>query len=240
MKEKSTFIWQSFGLTHIGNVRQLNEDAFIAQDGQRMWAVADGMGGHRSGDMASKTIIHHLESYLETPFLGKNVSRAQERIYAANQTLLNNAQAIDDIIGSTIVVLLASQQYSAVIWAGDSRLYRYRQGQLKQITRDHSEAERLIDEGYPPEEIKGYEYSEAITRAVGADDDLELDVQVFEHQRKDRYLLCSDGLTKELSFADILNSFIKGSPKQAANKLLNNALSREGKDNTTIVVIDCI
>lgn len=240
MGELNPEAWNAFGLTHKGNIRDHNEDAFLSLTEQKLWAVADGMGGHSAGDVASSTIVECLSKYKHTPFLGKNIRQICNILTNANKRLLQKAHALNDVIGSTVVILIAHNRYSAVIWAGDSRLYRYRDAKLKQITRDHSESERLVDEGYPIEDINKYEYADAVTRAVGAEADLALETRIFENRENDRYLLCSDGLNKELSNSDIEQIILEGPPEVTVTKLLDTTLERGARDNTTLVVIETL
>ena len=230
---------RSEGVTNTGNIRSHNEDAFINLDQQQLWAVADGMGGHQSGEVASRMIVDALATYRATPLLGKNIRQITSLLQAVNQQLVELADNdADKIIGSTIAILLLHGRYCAALWAGDSRVYRYRKGLLKQITRDHSEAELLRDAGITPEEISNLPYAESITRAVGADTFLQLEAQIQEIQAGDIYLLCSDGLYKELDETDMAQIMSANDIKTSIQQLLATALKRQGRDNITIVVIE--
>jgi protein phosphatase len=231
-------VWVSSCVTHTGNIREQNEDAFLTLDTQQLWAVADGMGGHDDGNIASQSIVQYLMEYRATPLLGKNVRQVTQRLQSVNQLLCKKAAPVEDrIIGSTICVLLAHCRHCVFLWAGDSRIYRFRSGHLRQITRDHSEAGELMDSGATKEEVDRVPNSEAITRAVGANIHLNLELRMQNLEPGDLYLLCSDGLYKELSDSEIADTIATYSMGKCADKLLNVALRRRGRGNITIMFV---
>jgi len=238
MGELSKNGWTSTGVTHTGNVRERNEDAFLTCDNQSLWAVADGMGGHDAGDVASQMIAQHLKNYHATPLLGRNVRQVSQLLQSVNKLLIQKAASVkDSIIGSTVCVLLVHRQHCVFLWAGDSRIYRLRNGRFQQVTQDHSEAEELIEKGATIEEVSYLPNSEAITRAVGSDISLDLEIKMQAFERGDIYLLCSDGLYKELSEPEIADEVSAYSLSEGVNKLLDTALQRRGRDNITIVEV---
>jgi protein phosphatase len=238
MGELSKNGWTSTGVTHTGNVRERNEDAFLTCDNQSLWAVADGMGGHDAGDVASQMIVQHLKNYHATPLLGRNVRQVSQLLQSVNKLLIQKAASVkDSIIGSTVCVLLVHRQHCVFLWAGDSRIYRLRNGRFQQVTQDHSEAEELIEKGATIEEVSYLPNSEAITRAVGSDISLNLEIKMQAFERGDIYLLCSDGLYKELSEPEIADEVSAYSLSEGVNKLLDTALQRRGRDNITIVEV---
>lgn len=228
----------SFGITHTGNIRDCNEDAFLIADDKYLWAVADGMGGHEQGRVASQSIVEALATYRPLHLLGNSIRNMATLLQSVNTKLITRAnKKPDTIIGSTIALLLIKGLYCVSVWAGDSRIYRYRNGVLKQITRDHSEAEILLEAGVAPEEIAEIPYAEGITRAVGADDILQLETRILEIQTNDIFLLCSDGLYKELADTEIAQIIGKGGVEDAAQRLMATALKRQGRDNITIILV---
>lgn len=238
MDKLNTNLWVSYGVTHTGNMREKNEDALLTLDGQKIWAVADGMGGHEAGDIASQCVVKQLMKYRATPLLGKNVRQIAQRLQSANNSLFEKASPEEDrFTGSTICVLLAHYRHCVFMWAGDSRIYRFRNGHLRQLTWDHSVAAELIEGGANKEEVDRLPNSGAITRAVGADAHLDLELRMHNFEHGDIYLLCSDGLYKELSDSEIADTIAACSPEECANTLLNTALRRQGRDNITILVV---
>ena len=142
------------------------------------------------------------------------------------------------IIGSTVAALLVVDQYGVCLWAGDSRVYRCRDGQLEQLTRDHSQVEELVASGgLSREEAENHPHANVITRAVGAGEELFLDVDVQKLCHADRYLICSDGLYKEVSEAEIAEHMKYGDCVTICRTLVALALERGARDNVTVVAI---
>lgn len=232
-------IWNSYGVTVVGNKRKQNEDAMLNCPAQGVWVVADGMGGHQSGDLASRLVVDNLSSLELTDSLEQQIEAVCARLQKINEDLCRFAAGIQlgSIIGTTVVVLLAKAGECAAIWAGDSRLYQLRRGQFRQITRDHTLIDELMDSGLMTREIAEQQVgANVITRAVGGQQELALDVIHFQAEAGDRYLLCSDGLDKELSEAEIAALMANGNCQLVAETLINQALSRSGRDNITVVV----
>jgi len=233
--------WTSSAVTHVGLVRQINEDAFLERSDIGIWAVADGMGGHHAGDVASTSIVNALNDSQPTNRLSEYVNSIEDRLMEVNGYLRDMAAEHHDnrTIGSTIITLAALKDHCAIIWAGDSRAYRLRHGKLVQITRDHSQVEEMVERGLlQPEDADSHPASNVITRAVGASDVLYVDVDLQEIQRGDRYLLCSDGLYKHLGSKDILENLkIDDTLSHIAHNLVNLTLERGATDNVTVVVI---
>jgi protein phosphatase len=223
-----------------GRVREINEDACLDQPGPGRWAVADGMGGHAVGDLASRLVIDAL-SRLATPInLKALLADARTRLQAANRQLRDEAARRQvQRIGSTVVVLLACDRFCGYLWAGDSRIYLYRGGQLRQLTRDHSQVEQLKSLGIiTDEEARHHPAQHMITRAVGATETLELDDDAIEVADGDVFLLCSDGLSNELSDDEIVAVLTTAEPQNASEELVERALARGGRDNITAVVVE--
>ncbi len=228
----------SAALTHTGRVRNSNQDAFVERSDIRLWAVADGMGGHMQGDVASRMACEGLASLVPGATLDATVndiqrrlSQVNTRLYAASVRLRNPIQS-----GSTFVALVVRRTTCAVLWAGDSRAYRLRHRQLVQLTTDHTWAAQIAPQ-LPPEE-RSTEEDHSIMRAVGGEDTLLLDVRRDRVRLGDRYLLCSDGLTRELSDEQIAALLGHGDVTQSAQALLDATLAAGARDNVTVVVIE--
>ncbi len=233
------FSFRSLATTHAGSVRKLNEDAYLDRSDVGLWAVADGMGGHEAGDVASATIVDALAKVATfgSAFAFRRAVRTA--LLAVNGELCRKAaEEYKDTIGSTVVTLLAHGGHYACIWAGDSRAYLHRQGRLQRITRDHSLVQELIDAGaVDAGQAQGHRHANIVTRAVGASDRLELDGVYGLIQPGDRFLLCSDGLGV-LTDCEI-EARLGGAPlASAASTLLRLTLERGAPDNVTFVLVD--
>jgi protein phosphatase len=137
-----------------------------------------------------------------------------------------------------VAALVAFEGHGVYLWAGDSRVYRFRQGRLRRLTRDHSQVEELVEEGLlAPEEAESHPAANVITRAVGGEENLEVDAEIVELAPRDLFLLCSDGLYKELSEADIAGILARTPSPRAARQLVDTALERGARDNVTALVV---
>lgn len=231
------FKFLSVGRTHVGCVRSLNEDALLNRADIGLWAVADGMGGHEGGEVASAAVVEALSQV-------SNFATAYAFRDAASQALTEvNAQLIElaadhGTMGSTVVTLLAHEGHYACLWAGDSRAYLYRHGALKRLTRDHSLVQEMVDAGAISEErARGHPRSNVITRAIGAREKLELDGVFGAIQPGDRFLLCSDGLTGVVTERELADAMVRAPLEAAAERLLDLALARGAPDNVTLLLI---
>lgn len=233
--------WKSFGITDVGKVRKHNEDSMLERTEIGLWAVADGMGGHAKGDIASKMIVDALTKLHEGTKLCRYLDDIEDRMIDVNQKLIEqaNASAKKATIGSTVVIMLAYEKYCVYIWAGDSRLYRLRDGILRQITTDHSQVELYVEQGMiSREEALVHPHGNMITRAVGAAEQLFLDMDIQEMASNDRYLLCSDGLTKHIQDPEIQDLLREGNSEEVCKTLIDLTLSRGAGDNVTAIVVD--
>ena len=239
MSDITQLHWSSAAKTHVGMVRKLNEDACLELAGHGIWAVADGMGGHAAGDFASQSVVAALAAIPKSASLGALVGEAYQRLQAVNLKLADEAgKRREQVIGSTVAVLLAYGNHAVAVWAGDSRVYRYRQGELVQLTRDHSQAEELVAQGLiTREQAEQYPASNVITRAVGVADKLELDSDMFEVKEGDVFLLCSDGLYNEVHEHEIKEMLAVADCQYACDLLVDRALARGARDNVTAVVV---
>jgi protein phosphatase len=235
----SQFRWTSSARSDAGRVREINEDACLDQPGPGRWAVADGMGGHAVGDLASRLVIDSLSRLASPISLKALLADARTRLQAANRQLRDEAARRQvQRIGSTVVVLLACDRFCGYLWAGDSRIYLYRGGQLRQLTRDHSQVEQLKSLGViTDEEARHHPAQHMITRAVGATDVLDLDDDAIEVADGDIFLLCSDGLSNELSDDEMIAVLSSAERESVSEELVELALARGGRDNITAVVV---
>jgi protein phosphatase len=233
--------WASSAVSHVGNVRTVNEDALLDSPQRGLWAVADGMGGHEAGAFASSEIVRALRGVGPHRVPREFVDDVEDRLIRVNAELYARSQqdGACDVIGSTVAVLLALPGQCACLWAGDSRIYRFRDFTLEQITTDHSEVEALIADGLlDRNDAQQHADENVITRAVGGAAELMLESRLFTLHNKDRVLICSDGLYKEVTFSEIGELMAEGSVADVCVKLLDRVLSRRGADNVSIIAID--
>ena len=235
------FRWTSAAATDVGLVRERNEDACLDLPDRGIWAVADGMGGHAVGDFASRAIIEALSAMPLPANLDTALDDARAALLAVNQALIDEAARMKvRVIGSTVVTMLACARRCGCLWAGDSRLYLFRAGHLKQLTRDHSQVERLRARGLlTAEEARHHPAHNTITRAVGAATRLDLELLTLEIGDGDMFLLCSDGLSNEVEDAGIATVLAAsaGDCAYAASALVQLALANGGRDNVSVVVM---
>ncbi len=233
---------RSWALTDVGAVRKHNEDNMLARPDLGLWVVADGAGGHASGEVASGMIVEALSRLPAHLGAGELLSGIRVTVNQVHAMLREEAarRGGNVMIASTFVGLMIRDKHFACLWAGDSRAYLLRGGVLQQITRDHSLVQELVDAGtLRPEEAETHPHANVITRAVGADDDeLELDKVIGQIQPGDRFLLCSDGLSKTLSEQEIQG--LLGAPDGVppTELLIAAALAHRVNDNVTAVVVE--
>ena len=237
--DPGTIRWTSAAQSHHGLVREINEDSCLEEPERGLWAVADGMGGHALGEFASRLAIKSLSELPVPQTLEQYVDAAHEQLQSANRRLRAEAALRDVwIIGTTIATLLASGRQCACLWAGDSRIYRYRAGRLKQLTRDHSQLEATRRQRHSNvDDTLLRPAANVITRALGAADTLQLDRETVDVVDGDIFLLCSDGLSNEVSELAIAQALLPGNCRQASQALIDLALQRGGHDNITAVVV---
>jgi serine/threonine protein phosphatase Stp1 len=224
--------------THVGCRRKVNEDALLDRPDLGLWAVADGMGGHKSGDVASALVIEMLGARLLTGALPDRIDEVRARLLAANRRLIKMRTDKNATIGSTVVALLVAGSAFGCLWAGDSRAYRLRGAALAQLTRDHSLVQDLVDLGeVRPADARDHPNANVITRAVGASEALEIDLVAGEVRPGDVYLLASDGLTKVVEDAEIETRLREPEVNGIADGLLALCLDRGAPDNVALIVL---
>lgn len=232
------FTWSAAAISDVGKVRKLNEDSMLDRQADGLWVVADGMGGHSAGDLASQLIVNSLSKLESTTELHEFVERVEEAVLDVNERLFAVANAHNQTSGSTVVLLLVRGRHAVVMWAGDSRLYRWRGGKLAQMTTDHTQIELYIEKGLLTRaEAIGHPSGNMVTRAVGVTDNLLLEMDLFELDDGDRFLLCSDGLDKHVKDEEIERYLAGDDPATIARGLIDLTLSRGAVDNVTVCVV---
>jgi serine/threonine protein phosphatase PrpC len=235
----AAFTWRSASVTSQGNVRTHNEDAVLDLPAAGLWAVADGMGGHNAGDVASRMIVEALCGVTRRERPSELLDDVEDRLCAVNERLYRGSlSGGGGMCGSTVAVLLAFGGYCLSVWAGDSRIYRSRGSEFACITRDHSEVQAMLDEGVlDAAAAEKHNAQNVITRAIGGAQDLFLDLELRELRHKDRYLLCSDGLYKELADEQLAAHLAANDPEGACRALLKQALGGVCNDNVSVVTV---
>ena len=233
--------WRSFGLTDVGCVREVNEDSMLDASEKNFWAIADGMGGHQVGDVASKKVIDELTLIESQSQLSDYAEVVEDALLSANRQLLEYTEIMlggRQSLGTTAVCLFIKKHVGMCMWVGDSRLYRFRNNSLQQLTVDHSQVEEMLQMGLiTPQEAEVHPNKNVITRAVGAEYELVVDLNIFSVQVGDTFLLCSDGLynaVKEVEMKQILN--IRDADI-CAKKLMQSALDNKAHDNVSVIVV---
>jgi protein phosphatase len=234
-----TSVFETGGATHPGHVRPNNEDDFVMRPEIGLWAVADGMGGHAAGAFASRAVAKALSGLPPPADAAALMDACMEKLAEANDQIRVFArQNGEAIIGTTVAVLLAFERHFACVWCGDSRVYLIRRGALRQVSRDHTELQEYLDRGVlTPAEAMTWPHRNVLTRAIGAFETPETDVEEGELQSGDVFILCSDGLTTHVGDDEISKIACRRPAESACHELIDLALSRGGKDNVTVIVV---
>jgi len=233
---------RSWHATHNGTKRMHNEDTWVDRPDLGIWAVADGAGGHQAGELASGMIAEALGSLPAGLAVPELAGAVRTCVAATHRALREEAgrRGGNTMIASTVVVLLTHGEHFACLWAGDSRAYLLRDGELRQITKDHSLVQELVDNGtIAPEAAEQHPRANIITRAVGADiGELVLDEVGGRLRRGDRFLLCSDGLCKSVPFQQLADLSRRDNGVSRPQALIEAALALNATDNVTAVTIE--
>jgi serine/threonine protein phosphatase Stp1 len=227
----------SSAATHPGAVRIRNEDSLVDRPQLGLWAVADGAGGHGSGDVASQAIALALGQLVSPQRASALQPVVRSTLADVHADLHRRARAlgVGRIMASTVAVALAGGGRYACLWAGDSRIYLVRGTELRRLTRDHSLVQQLVDEGrLEPELAESDPRANIILRAVGADGDLELDDVSGPMDADDRLLLCTDGVFKAVPEAELARMAASGA---SAATIVARAVARGARDNVTVVLV---
>ena len=231
------------GLTDTGLVREVNQDSYVIDDPQgRFFIVADGMGGHAGGQEASKIATEQIQKYLETHWDSpiSSTELLKEAIDTANQSILDDQSSHPERgdMGTTVVVLIFREQpWCAHV--GDSRLYRWRNSGLEQITDDHTWVGLALKAGeITKEQAKFHPWRHVLSQCLGRKDLYKVDIQELEVHSGDRLLLCSDGLTEEVS-DDLISTYLGQSETcdRAVKELIEAAKTSGGSDNITVIMV---
>ena len=245
-----------YGFTHIGLKREKNEDAYIIHDGApddgstgaqwRVFAVADGIGGHSCGEQASALACRELKSLFGGPISGSDVKsyvkQLEARVHEIDRCIRDAAskEPLCEHMGTTLSAMLVVADVGITAHVGDSRIYRLRNGRLSQLTSDHTFVQEMIDEGdLAADAATKHPLRNMLTRSVGTQMPLEqVEIRVLDLAVGDRFLISSDGLHKMVPVDEIAEKLKKiGDPRQAAERLLRAALENGGRDNITGIII---
>lgn len=235
--------WESCSISDRGLVRANNEDAILDRPDASLWAVADGMGGHAAGEIASRLAIDVLEQGLPDRPGGRNVvDWLRSAFSSANSVIRAHGKAVAETrgMGTTLTVLAATNGANGVIaHVGDSRVYRIRGNQMEQLTRDHTWVQERIDAGLlTSTQAREHPFASVLTRVLGMDTSVAPDLLDVAFENGDIYLLCSDGLTGMVPVDDIMRVLRQNdSLDSAVENLLSAAKANGGLDNISLVVL---
>jgi serine/threonine protein phosphatase PrpC len=233
-------LFDSVVRTHVGCRRKVNEDAFLSLPAAGLWAVADGMGGHHAGDVASALIVQLLADCDAGMALPARMDGARAAMEEANGQLIAMARQDPERrpIGSTVVAIGLDARSFTCLWVGDSRAYRARSGKLEQLTRDHSLVQELIDLGdIDPSQARNHPNANIITRAIGSGPVLKIDAVTGDVVDGDVFLLASDGLTRLLTDEELLGGLMSTDLESAADGFIEFCLAGGAPDNVTFILM---
>lgn len=253
MNVKSLLVWAAEGQqttmqfdcvsrTHVGLRRKINEDSVLADSRHGLWAIADGMGGHDAGEVASTMVTDALRCLPSVDDIDELVSQAVEALRKVNRELLDLARSggadQERTIGTTIVGLVIRDQRFRCFWMGDSRAYRVRGDEISRLTHDHSVVQSLVDAGMlAPEDADSHENANLITRAVGVADKFEIEVVGGDVRPGDQFLLASDGLTRVVRDEELAAELARSMSEEAADRLIDQVIARGAPDNVSLVLV---
>ena len=226
--------------THVGLRRKVNEDSVLARTDIALWAVADGMGGHEAGEVASAMVVEALGQLAPGGTLDEFVGRAVDALIGVNHALIALAHKGPGprVIGSTIVGVAVVEDKFRCFWAGDSRAYRVRGERIVQLSRDHSLVEELMAAGMlSPAEAIGHPNANVITRAVGVVETLAVETSDGEARVGDLFLIASDGLTRLVDDDELLDELVSRPLGEVADRLIDTVLARGAPDNVSLVIV---
>lgn len=231
--------------THVGLQRQINEDSLFADAERGLWAVADGMGGHEAGEIASTMVTDALRCLPVAEDIDELADRAVAALREVNGELIGLARSgerdRESTIGTTVVGLAIIDGLFRCFWMGDSRAYRLRGAEITRITHDHSLVQSLVDAGMlKPEDAESHENANVITRAVGAGERFEVDIVGGDARPGDRFLVASDGLTRVVHDHELAAELARGPLAQSADNLIETVLARGAPDNVSLVIVEIV
>ncbi len=238
-QRSGTLVLDSYGGTHQGRVRPINEDRFLCRPDRRVWLVADGMGGHAHGDIASSAIVQAVDESLNAGG-AKPVDAFSSSLFSAHERIMDVSNANGGlVIGSTVAgLVIDDEKRFSIIWTGDSRVYLVRDTRVRQLTVDHTEAEMLLKQGaITAQEAASWPRKNVIVHAIGVNETPHVEMTRGEARPGDIFVLCTDGLTNHLSDTDIQILVTNSSAQRACVELIRVALERGGKDNVSVIVV---
>jgi len=231
--------FETISRTHVGLRRKINEDSVFVDSERGLWAVADGMGGHEAGEIASMMVTDALRCLPATDDVDGLTDEAVEALRQVNSELIELARSSEreQTIGTTVVGLAVADGSFRCFWMGDSRAYRLRGGEIVRLTKDHSLVQTLVDAGMlTPEQAETHENANLITRAVGVAQIAEVDVVGGDARPGDQFLLASDGLTRLVHDDELARELQRGPPAEVADNLIETVLARGAPDNVSLVI----
>lgn len=236
------FVFDTGAASHPGRVRNHNEDCFLARPASGLWLVSDGMGGHKAGDFASRTIAESA-NWIGIPTSAHDLKcRFMDRLLLAHDDIRKQSEKLGGAtVGATVVALLAFEHHFACIWSGDSRIYLLRDRALHQMTTDHTEVNELLRAGtITREQAESWPRKNVITRAIGVFETPETEEKYGTLQPGDVFLLCSDGLTGHVTDEEIATHLLHPGAQEVCDRLIELTLSRGARDNVTVLVVRCL
>lgn len=229
---------ESAGVTDVGLKRSANEDAIFMSEETGFWVVADGMGGHENGSLASQTTVEGFAALQIPEPLDAAITTVANRMYEINDRLGQMSVSIGGQMGTTVVALLVRGDRFAAIWVGDSRAYIYRRGGLFQLTVDHTHVQDLVDEGLlTAAQAIDHPMGHVLTRAMGVQSEIQVDVVQDNLEPGDRFLLCSDGLTGPVDDEHLRRLITENDPQQISRNMVAAAYENGAPDNISVIVI---
>lgn len=236
----TAFQFDASGITDVGRVRQHNEDRYEVLPDVGVFVVADGMGGHEGGEFASETVLTEMSDFLAVTSLDNQQDRFVAGLDRAHARMIKLAACLEmPAMGTTVAALLVHETRCAIVWSGDSRVYRLRGQAFEQLNWDHSEAQEMVDAGMlTAEQARTWPRRNIITKALGVADSLEYEAVRSDVQAGDTYLLCSDGLNEHSTDDEIATILSQGeTADETCAALVRQTLDRGANDNVTVIVV---
>lgn len=243
---------QTFGITDTGKTRTNNQDSILLNDDLGIYIVADGMGGHAFGDMASDMAVNVINDFLVEGLLNAEAKTLREdaaihellkqAVAKANADILSYSKSISEknTMGTTVSLLLFKNGKAHIAHVGDSRIYRFRKGKLEKLTTDHNEAQYLVDIGsITGEDAENHHLSHILTRVLGVTGQMLPDMAMHPVKRADSFLLCSDGLFRVLDMNAVQEIMAHGAtPREKCRALIDKSLENDAPDNVSVIVAE--
>lgn len=231
---------RSVGKSDPGLVRSHNEDSMLVDEENGLWLVFDGMGGHENGALASQTAVSAFDRFNMPNDFDTAVVSVADRVHEVNGVLADVAAKKGiERMGTTAVGLVVRSRSFATVWVGDSRAYIFRRGGLFQLTLDHTHVQELLDQGLlTPADAADHPMSHVLTRALGVETEVQVDIVQDEIEPGDRFLLCSDGLTGPVSDDELRELMAMPDITDSVDQMIARAHSRGAPDNVTAIVVE--